>query len=121
MLHTTDFDHKTVWTIVKDIRKSELYKYSRVASEIYCTFGLVSSVEDNVRILEERLNLNIHNEIIENVSDRTLQLALGDLSEKKTKEKMKLALFPQIPPLPTLKVKNLIVKIGFRSRHPPSL
>ena len=76
MLHTTDFDHKTVWTIVKDIRKSKLYDYSKVASNIDCTFGLVSDVEDNVRKLEERLNLNINNEIIENVSDRTLQLAL---------------------------------------------
>ena len=37
---------------------------------------MVESVEENVRTLEEKLNLKIDNEIIENVSDRTLQTAL---------------------------------------------
>ena len=46
---------------------------------------------------------------------------LESLSRLKTEEKMKLVLFALIPPLPTLKVKKIIVKIGSKFRHPPSL
>ena len=76
LLHTTEIDDENLWTIVKEIRKSFLIVRK---GNIDCSSNQLvwdMKIEENVKSLEKRLGLNISDNHIEYISDKTLQTSL---------------------------------------------
>ena len=75
ILHETEGDHDYVWTIVKEISKSYFsnMEWCPVAG-MYMRD--INKISNNVRSLEEKLNLNISYDQIESISEKTLQTAI---------------------------------------------
>ena len=76
MVHTTEIDDENLWTIVKEIRKSFLIVRK---GNIDCSSNQLvwdMKIEENVNSLEKRLGLNISDNHIEYISEKTLQTSL---------------------------------------------
>ena len=74
MVYAAEIDDENLWNIVKEIRMSFLIKMKDNAYRYQLVDNM--EIEENFKSLEEKLGLNISDNHIEYISEKTLQTSL---------------------------------------------